>query len=673
MALQSFVDKVGPVVSAAWLNAVDVLKFSIFADSTTKAQARTALTSDAPMSIGQGGTGSTTAAGAIAALGGDTGLRTDLADPTTASKGFNLVSQQRTAAEIAAGVTPLSYQYLAPDLRRYSANIFSGDQTTAINNAILAAQAAGGTGYIYHPGGKISHSSTILFGSAGGKGLGILGFDRTMCEFDYIGTGSAWRATNNGTGSPIINTSGYGKVLFRGVKITTASGSNVGAAIELNACGYSFYDILECWISGTFLHGVILDGTEVTHVERNIIENSSGTTNGSNVWLVGGSDRTAGQNAGFTNSITICDNQLNIGGASITAYNILDDGGSNHDIFANNCNGASIPIRVAAVLGLNLQTNEIENALAGAATGNANILFMDTTAFTSTSVGACQAGEVSGNFLGADMVSSASESLRFQGTAFHQGINVFGNWFRANLGAAADIDVTKLASSTVGPNYSGNTSGQHYTGVHNNANGNILFPPQNGSSVGFTQAALVRGDTRFPDQFFGGVDVKSAAASLQIDAQKYQSFTIDVHNAAGTLQSFTQDNAITGAASSYADRVTGQSNLANTLPTNMDTTHGFTAGWGLLAADNSILIANTAAQSLTTANVTANIAYYDGNAAAGRPGVICGLVSRNINGVTAVRLELRLINAATGAAVNFDTTLLPNGKAIQIAIQGYLA
>lgn len=74
MALQNFVDKVGPAVSAAWLNAVDVLKYTVFGDAATKAEARAALTSDAPMSIGQGGTGATTAAAARAALFGQTAL-----------------------------------------------------------------------------------------------------------------------------------------------------------------------------------------------------------------------------------------------------------------------------------------------------------------------------------------------------------------------------------------------------------------------------------------------------------------------------------------------------------------------------------------------------------------------------------------------------------------------
>jgi len=69
MPLMNFIAKSLPAISAAWLNAVDALKFTVFADATTKAAARAALTSDAPMAIGEGGTGGTTAATARAALG----------------------------------------------------------------------------------------------------------------------------------------------------------------------------------------------------------------------------------------------------------------------------------------------------------------------------------------------------------------------------------------------------------------------------------------------------------------------------------------------------------------------------------------------------------------------------------------------------------------------------
>lgn len=120
MALQNFVDKVGPVVSAAWLNAVDILKFTIFADSTTKAAARTALTLDAPLEVTNGGTGARTAADAI----------------------INLqIGGGQTDAEGSAGVVPTNYEYPPGDVRRYGA---VGDGLTDDSVALNAALSCGG-------------------------------------------------------------------------------------------------------------------------------------------------------------------------------------------------------------------------------------------------------------------------------------------------------------------------------------------------------------------------------------------------------------------------------------------------------------------------------------------------------------------------------------------------
>lgn len=57
MPLQNFLSKSLPAISAAWLNQVDALKFTIFGDAASKAQARTNLTSDAPFELINGGTG----------------------------------------------------------------------------------------------------------------------------------------------------------------------------------------------------------------------------------------------------------------------------------------------------------------------------------------------------------------------------------------------------------------------------------------------------------------------------------------------------------------------------------------------------------------------------------------------------------------------------------------
>lgn len=65
--LTNFVSK-ATVIAAAWLNGVDMLVNSIFNGASTNPQARTALCSDAPLEIVNGGTGSRTAGASVAAL-----------------------------------------------------------------------------------------------------------------------------------------------------------------------------------------------------------------------------------------------------------------------------------------------------------------------------------------------------------------------------------------------------------------------------------------------------------------------------------------------------------------------------------------------------------------------------------------------------------------------------
>lgn len=72
MALQNFVAKRGPTISAVWLNAVDALKYTIFGDAETPGEARTNLTSDAPLEILNGGTGVRSLAELIDEVGGNT-------------------------------------------------------------------------------------------------------------------------------------------------------------------------------------------------------------------------------------------------------------------------------------------------------------------------------------------------------------------------------------------------------------------------------------------------------------------------------------------------------------------------------------------------------------------------------------------------------------------------
>jgi hypothetical protein len=566
-------------------------------------------------------------------------------------------SRIRTAAEVAAGVTPINYAYPVGDIRRYGAKIDGiTDDTGAINSAIAAAVASGGCGYIYHPGGTCVHSVTITVPN----NLSVIGFDRTACIFTYTGTVQGWLNTNP------INSSGNARVYFRNVTLFTNSGGNTAGAIEWDAGGWSYYTVERCAILGTWKFGIISSAAEIVRILNNVFSHS-GPTNAANIWLVNGADRIGGQASGFSNDIHVIGNQLDITGTG--SFNLIDDGGAGHRIRANNINGGGMMARFAGCEGLDFSCNGMENGGFQDSGTTSNVQFSDTTKFGGVNVLGCQGGEIIANTFGADYANG--NTLEFVGGTMHQGLQIHGNRFRHNLGRNADIDITKLSNSCVGPNYSADVGGQHYAGQHNDADGNELWPPQNGTSVGFSDAAHVYADTRYPHRFYGGVDAKSAAAGLQVDAQKWQNFCLQIVNSAGTLNTAILQDFVDLAASAYADKVVGGSNAFNALPANLDSTHGFTAGWGLLASDNSILLMNTATQPSGAANMQAFISTYDGNVTRCR--VKYGLVSRNINGTTAVRPELRLIDDMTGAAVNINTTLIPANKSLVISFSGYLA
>lgn len=123
--LQNFVDKQGPVVSAAWLNLVDVLKSTIFENAVTKLLARTALTSDAPMEVANGGTG-TRGPGVPA---------TWLAWLTSFFPAIWQLINPTTESEIAAAKLPADFSFSAGKVRRHGSAV---DISTAIQDALLA-------------------------------------------------------------------------------------------------------------------------------------------------------------------------------------------------------------------------------------------------------------------------------------------------------------------------------------------------------------------------------------------------------------------------------------------------------------------------------------------------------------------------------------------------------
>ncbi len=568
----------------------------------------------------------------------------------------------RTAAEISAGVIPTNYVYEPGDLRRYGCDVTGAtDNSTQIQDAISCAVAAGGVGYIYHPGGTISHASQISVPN----GLTVFGWSRAFCVFQFTGspstvptyTRSAWRYAST---SP--NTSGYANVAFRHVKILYQNAVNFAAAIELNAGGFNYFEIDDVWVRGSCSYGIILDGVEIGSVHNCLIENINALSN-YNIWIVNGPDRisdaitftgalaqaatsatlsaawggatgtwviffsngeqrnvtltngstvvswatqpgltstatanaTAGQGPGFTNVITIRENQISSNSA--VSIGLVDDGGNAHVVDGNNFNGHSVPAVFAACTGLKTGGNSYETPQQ---TGGGNVIFSAITQQNGNTVGPCTGCAIkSGGFYGnlgsgsllrfngslntiTSITNAAQAVVTFstasgvhpfcvgapvsfsgvvgmtqingqtgfviavggssgawtatvaintsgysaytsggQGQMMHSGFTVSECNFGSQLGRGAAIDVTYLANSSCFDNTDLATTGgmSHYTGVHNDNNGNMLMPPQNGFSGGSIGVnGPTYGDTRFVSLFAGGIQsqgpLKPAAPNL---------------------------------------------------------------------------------------------------------------------------------------------------------------
>ena len=399
----------------------------------------------------------------------------------------------RTQAEIDVGVTPTAAGLAYPpgDLRRYGADVTGGtDSHTAIDDACRCK--GGGTGVVWHPGGTIRHDTTITVPN----GITIAGGDRSQWVFNYTGSGTAWRYLNG------PNSSGYALVNFCGIKITTANAGNSGTALELNAGGWSYFDVHDCWLAGSFKYGLILDAVELCFVHDNIIENS-GPADPINVWIVNGPERSAGQSPGYSNVITIRDNQISGNGG----YGLADDGGNAHTITGNNFNGHQSQAKFAGVQSLVLVGNSFESRLQ---TGTFNIAFTTLAVLGGLAKGICTNALVQGNTFAGNM---SAGSCILTAASTHTGFHITGNYFEALYGRGPAIDVTYLGSSFAGYNYDhGFASMFHYGGVHNDADGNTLLPPQTGSAPILNLPGATYGDKRYPHLFYGGTGIGTTTA-----------------------------------------------------------------------------------------------------------------------------------------------------------------
>jgi hypothetical protein len=134
---QNFVANVGPTINAVWLNEIDVTCNFVLNGAQTVAQAQAALGIPTgglplPITVSQGGTGATTAAGAITNLGA-------LSTSNVTANFLGGVLYPETPAETGAGATPINPQFLPGQLDRYANNTTPG--TTSMDAALVASAA----------------------------------------------------------------------------------------------------------------------------------------------------------------------------------------------------------------------------------------------------------------------------------------------------------------------------------------------------------------------------------------------------------------------------------------------------------------------------------------------------------------------------------------------------
>lgn len=302
---------------------------------------------------------------------------------------------KQTAAEIAAGVTPVNYAYAPGVIDRYGFNTTPGttDMLGAINNAILVANATTPNGgQVTFLANTYFHSGTITMKQRvilQGAGVGS-----TVLKSSHTGAGI--KLTNP------LNTSTPADTSVRDLQLwNTNAGNTDGGYVDL--CG-TFGELRNVRILG-YKYSVILDQSELWDIDRCDFESPLAAC----VWFVNGADYVGGANPGFTNRIKLSRCQFN--NAATTA--IIDDGGAAHNIDSCNFNLCVNHLRLAGCVNFELSNCEME-----ASTGDV-IVCATTTAVLGTSVGANALLSFRNNFISPPAghnvlaVNSAVTSLNF--------------------------------------------------------------------------------------------------------------------------------------------------------------------------------------------------------------------------------------------------------------------
>jgi len=164
---------------------------------------------------------------------------------------------------------------------------------------------------------------------------------------DHAGNGITLPGTVNAVASKYVTLRALGLD-----KTTSASAGTGGGFVDLAGA----YLELDNVFIRDFAQQIILDQSEHVHIHDCEFISGDGEYG---LWLVDGPERTATALPGYTNVVSVHDNQFNAV-ANSTAVHIVDDGGSAHNVYDNNINAGATGIRAANTSPLTITGNFFE-------------------------------------------------------------------------------------------------------------------------------------------------------------------------------------------------------------------------------------------------------------------------------------------------------------------------
>lgn len=151
--------------------------------------------------------------------------------------------------------------------------------------------------------------------------------------------------------------------------------------------------------------------------------------------------------------------------------------------------------------------------------------------------------------------------------------------------------------------------------------------------------------------------------------QRLQCFVLRIVNTGGTMQHRISDASESGSAGNFASCISNASPTLGNTPTGADASTAFALGGKIGGTTPSIFWLDTVSQKIADGLFMAQLIYNDTDTALN---VTPLCQSININGVTRTRLGFQLTNAATGANFNINSTNFDSGELVKILFYGYL-